>query len=297
MANSNAVVQAILAATQNPQVQAAMLMGSKLESGWNTSSVGDQGTSFGPFQIHLPAHPGVTSQEAENASWAVNYMLPAYEAGVDKVPASLWQADPAQAAATAAFYAERPAKMYSGYEALWATVNAALNGTSVATGGAQGTTGTGTGTATEASSVASSLFGPVETDVNTILNDMYMGAVILVGLALMVAGFVFIFKGTVGVKDAMTVNVKGMGNGSNSSSGRNSNIGASSGTTNQGPPTANPRIRSTVRTGRTAKAGGLNTGRAVAGTAVGHSVTATAGRPKPKRTITIPANAQRKAKP
>jgi hypothetical protein len=109
---ANSVVSAILAATSDANVRLAMLLGSYLESGWRTDAVGDNGTSFGPFQIHLPAHPGVTQAEAEDPATAVHLMLPAYEAAVGRVSASTWKNSPEQAAETAAYYAERPAQTY-----------------------------------------------------------------------------------------------------------------------------------------------------------------------------------------
>lgn len=96
----------------NSRVRLAMIMGSGLESTWSPAT-GDQGTSFGPFQIHLPAHPGVSAAEAKDPAFAVRYMLGAYTTGVAKVPESLWQSDPKNAAALAAFYAERPKNMYA----------------------------------------------------------------------------------------------------------------------------------------------------------------------------------------
>jgi hypothetical protein len=296
MASNNAVVNAILAATSNTQVQAAMLMGSKLESGWSATAVGDQGTSFGPFQIHLPAHPGVSSAEAENPSWAVNYMLPAYEDGVSKVPASMWSSNPAEAAATAAYYAERPAKMYAGYEALWSQVQTALGGGNVSSGGntsnASGTGGT-SGGAVDASTT-SSLLAPLESDISVTLNDMYMGGLMLLGLVMMVVGFVLLFKGSVGLPKAPTINVTvpGGNNGSNSSGGRDSNIGTSGPAANQGTPTATSGRGTAARRGGTTGARGLNTGRAIAGTAVGRSVSVTAGRPKPRKPIMLPRKGQ-----
>lgn len=132
---ANSVVEAILAKTTDPHTRLALLMGSRLESGWNAQSVGDNNTSFGPFQIHLPAHPGVTVANAEDPTWAVNYMFGEYSSGVAQVPASLWSSDPAQAAATAAYHAERPAVMYpahtqggGGYADVWSQVQSAAGG-------------------------------------------------------------------------------------------------------------------------------------------------------------------------
>jgi len=128
-----------------------MLMGSSLESSWNAGAVGDNGTSFGPFQIHLPAHPGVSAAQAQDPTFAAKYMLPAYQNGVSKVAPGLWQSNPALAAATAAYYAERPAKMYTGYDQKWSQVQAALNGANIsgpvtgAAGGASDSGGSGGG--------------------------------------------------------------------------------------------------------------------------------------------------------
>ncbi len=41
------------------------------ESSWNPSAVGDQGTSFGLAQIHLPAHPDVSKEQADNPTYAI----------------------------------------------------------------------------------------------------------------------------------------------------------------------------------------------------------------------------------
>lgn len=147
MASGNPVVDAILARAGDRNTAMAMLMGSELESGWNASAVGDQGTSFGPFQIHLPAHPGVTVAQAEDPTWAVNYMYGEYAAGAARVPGDLWSSNPAQAAATAAYYAERPAAMYPAgrVSAAWPQVQAAVNGSKlggVVIGGPDSTTTT-----------------------------------------------------------------------------------------------------------------------------------------------------------
>lgn len=43
------------------------------ESSFNPSATGDQGTSFGLAQIHLPAHPGITQAQADNPAFAINW--------------------------------------------------------------------------------------------------------------------------------------------------------------------------------------------------------------------------------
>ena len=86
-----------------------MLLGAAMEGGsiegpW---PVGDNGTSFGPFQIHnaLPRN------QAENPATAVSYMLQRYRDGV--AAETGWNTNPVAAAANAARRAELPAEMYS----------------------------------------------------------------------------------------------------------------------------------------------------------------------------------------
>lgn len=123
------IINAVFQVTSDPLVRRAMLMGAQMESGMDPNSVGDQGTSYGAWQIHLPAHPEATVAKAEDPIWAANFMLPAYQKGVSEVSSGLWNQDPGMAAATAAFYAERPAKMYatSTVRSSWPIVQAAIN--------------------------------------------------------------------------------------------------------------------------------------------------------------------------
>lgn len=97
----------------------ALLEGGSLGGG--PFPVGDTGTSYGPFQIHLPAHPGVSAAEASTPTFAVQYMLDAYRRAVATVSPQLWESDPKHAAALAAYRAERPRDMYPGsrIEAAW----------------------------------------------------------------------------------------------------------------------------------------------------------------------------------
>lgn len=117
-------VSAILAESQNADVREAMLLGSWLEGGWGpTYGVGDSGTSFGPYQIHLPAHPGVTRQQAEDPVWASDYMYGNYVRGVTSVqPVTLWITDPEAAAEQAAYRAEAPREIYHVSRG-WSTVD------------------------------------------------------------------------------------------------------------------------------------------------------------------------------
>lgn len=111
---TDVVTPAINQASTDPHVRLSMELGALLEGGnltgpWN---VGDSGTSFGPFQIHLPAHPGVTAMQANDPRFSANFMVSAYQAAASQIPASLWQSDPELAAEQTAFHAERPSVDY-----------------------------------------------------------------------------------------------------------------------------------------------------------------------------------------
>lgn len=145
----NSVVDAILATTSNLEVREAMLLGSHLESGWNPTAVGDQGTSFGPFQMHIGGAltaQGGTAADAENPTWAAQHMLGYYEQGVNSVPASLWASNPELAAEEAAVKAEGPATTYyisqgkTAVDSAWTATKNALNGI-VSSSGSPGNTG------------------------------------------------------------------------------------------------------------------------------------------------------------
>lgn len=43
------------------------------ESRYNTEAVGDQGLSLGVAQIHLPAHPAITRQQALDPRFAIDW--------------------------------------------------------------------------------------------------------------------------------------------------------------------------------------------------------------------------------
>lgn len=148
MANQPPVVTAVRTEVQNPQVQAAMLLGSSYEAGWGPGfAVGDQGTSFGPYQMHeggALSATGLTPAQAEDPRAATLAMEPYYESGVSKVPQSLWSSNPSLAAEEAAVYAESPAQSYlssygqSSLNSHWSAVQAAMNGQSVSSPGTAG---------------------------------------------------------------------------------------------------------------------------------------------------------------
>lgn len=109
------VIEAVNQVTQDARERLALLMGALLEGGSLGASgfgIGDNGTSFGPWQIHLPAHPGVSAAQASDPLFAAQYMQSSYKHAVQQVDPNLWNTNPAQGAAQAAYIAESPAYMY-----------------------------------------------------------------------------------------------------------------------------------------------------------------------------------------
>lgn len=51
------------------------------ESSFNHLNVGDHGTSFGIFQIHLPAHQDITEEQAENIVFSTEWSVSQLKAG------------------------------------------------------------------------------------------------------------------------------------------------------------------------------------------------------------------------
>jgi hypothetical protein len=188
----NPVVDAIDSVTGNDgRLRLAMLVGAHMESGWNAGDVGDNGHSFGPFQINFPSHPGVTSAQATNPTWAATYMRPQYAAGVARVPDTMWASDPKHAAALAAYYAERPAQMYNqrAIDAAWTAVQqlAGSTGDGLPQGGvgAGASVGGGTapGTGQSGGAAPVSTFNPVGWLAGSIAKDI--GPLVLTGLFLL----------------------------------------------------------------------------------------------------------------
>lgn len=54
------------------------------ESGWHPDAVGDKGTSFGLVQIHLPAHPHITKEQALNPTFALNFIVDEFLLGHER---------------------------------------------------------------------------------------------------------------------------------------------------------------------------------------------------------------------
>lgn len=195
---TNTVVDAINRVSSNARVRLAMLMGAYLESGWNPNAVGDSGNSHGPFQIHLPAHPGVTAAQAKDPNFAAQYMLKAYEAGVNRVDPAMWNSNPAIAAATAAFYAERPKVMYPGdrITKAWPTVNSAWSGGDTSgVGGAVDSLTSGIGNPLD---VFDSMWKMISwwlyDTFGSLVDYVYFGMIYLAGGVTIAVGFYLIFK-------------------------------------------------------------------------------------------------------
>lgn len=106
----------VLADTKNLRTRQAMLLGAGLEGGWQSPyPVGDNGTSFGPFQLHqggMLTSLGGTPQQADDPKWSVKAMLPTYNNAVNQISDAKWKSDPESAAEQAAVIAERPAQDY-----------------------------------------------------------------------------------------------------------------------------------------------------------------------------------------
>lgn len=56
------------------------------ESNFNSDAVGDKGTSYGVAQIHLPAHPDITKEQALDPFWAIDWTARQFKAG----KANMW---------------------------------------------------------------------------------------------------------------------------------------------------------------------------------------------------------------
>lgn len=124
-AGETALEQAIDDASADPRVRQAMRMavlleGGNFEGGWGVGDTDLEG-SYGPYQINYQVHKSrISKEQALDPVAATRYMLPEFQAAVERVPAALWRDDPSQAAALAAYYAERPAQMYASPRVQWA---------------------------------------------------------------------------------------------------------------------------------------------------------------------------------
>jgi hypothetical protein len=102
---------------QDERTRMAMKAAAAMESGWQPGKGWAQknpnAPAYGPFQIYLPAHRGVTPEQANDPEFAVRYMLPTFQEAVRRVPDAMWQQNPVMAAVTAAYYAEKPERFYT----------------------------------------------------------------------------------------------------------------------------------------------------------------------------------------
>lgn len=116
MAKAPPVPAAIMQTTTNLRTRESMMVGSHLEGGWYPPfPVGDQGTSFGPYQMHeggALTSSGLSPAQAEDPVRATKAMIGAYEGAVNQISEQLWSSNPEKAAEEAAFLAEQPAQDY-----------------------------------------------------------------------------------------------------------------------------------------------------------------------------------------
>lgn len=91
-AGGGPVVTAILNSTGNTHVREAMILGSYLASKWNPGHSNSDKTAWGPYDIELKAHKGVTRTEATDPLWSTRFMLPYYTKAAQRIAASQWNA-------------------------------------------------------------------------------------------------------------------------------------------------------------------------------------------------------------
>lgn len=53
----------------------------RCESGFNSTVVGDGGTSWGVAQIHLPAHPNISKEQALDPIWSIDFAARMFSEG------------------------------------------------------------------------------------------------------------------------------------------------------------------------------------------------------------------------
>jgi cell wall-associated NlpC family hydrolase len=112
----------------DPQLAQALKLAVQLESGGRADAVGDQGQSYGFYQIYQPAHGrNITPEQSRDPRQATRYRLAEFRQAKDRVTRErpgLWESDPMSAAALTAFYAQRPAQMYgaANVQNAWQTV-------------------------------------------------------------------------------------------------------------------------------------------------------------------------------
>jgi hypothetical protein len=53
----------------------------KCEAHFNAKAIGDHGESYGLSQIHLPDHPNISSKQALNGFWAIDFAVHEFSIG------------------------------------------------------------------------------------------------------------------------------------------------------------------------------------------------------------------------
>jgi hypothetical protein len=138
MARVPAVPAAILGATPNLRAREAMMVGSHLEGGWEPPfGIGDNGTSFGPYQMHIGGAltaSGLSPKQAEDPTLSTKAMLQSYQSAVNQISESTWTNNPELAAEQSARIAESPAQDYytsqgrASVDAAWSDTQDVLTG-------------------------------------------------------------------------------------------------------------------------------------------------------------------------
>lgn len=66
------IITESLVAGVDPQI---VLNTARNESRLNPNAIGDHGTSYGLYQLHLPAHPDISKENAENIIWSTQWTI------------------------------------------------------------------------------------------------------------------------------------------------------------------------------------------------------------------------------
>ncbi len=74
MAIPNSILSAVANITSDPREQAALLYACAAESGCQSIQNYAGAPAYGPWQIYLPYHPGVTIAQADDPQFAANYI-------------------------------------------------------------------------------------------------------------------------------------------------------------------------------------------------------------------------------
>lgn len=76
------IEERIAAIADTHKVNRERLLGTlKCESNFKTDAVGDNGTSYGIAQIHLPSHPEITKEQALDAEFSIDFAASEFAKG------------------------------------------------------------------------------------------------------------------------------------------------------------------------------------------------------------------------